>query len=350
MKKLITCIALAGVPIVASAQSSVTLYGLVNDGVRWVSNTDGGATIKAVGILLPSRFGLIGTEDLGGGVQALFRLENSFNVNNGALTGNLLFQPGAFIGIDGAYGRFTMGRQFTAFEDLTISLDPQSIAGADVAIAPNALIVSNIFIGDTRFNNTVKYAYTNSGVKSSASYSFGGVAGNQLAGSNYAFQISAQRGPLYAGIGYQRTYNPDATQTAQNFQVGGAVQVGQARLFISYLELLVSGKGSLAAERRDCIPQGGIAYQITPALSVTAAYYYDIARNLGNVGGASGHKTTAYIIGEYFLSKRTEVYVEVDRNSFSGAYKSDPTNLAAFNLKSGTNSTVGVSAGLVTRF
>ncbi|CAN7789256.1 porin [Caballeronia sp. LjRoot34] len=350
MKKLLWIMAFAGIPMVASAQSSVTLYGVVGDGIKWVNNTKGGSTVKSTATRTPDRFGIVGAEDLGGGVTAIFRLENGFNVSNGAMTGNLLFYRAAYAGLDSKYGRLTLGRQFTALEDLSISLDPDGVAGADASTTPEALTVGNVFTGDTRFNNVIKYIYAFNGAKLDASYSPGGVAGNQRAGSNYAIQLSAQRGPLLGGIGYQRTYNADATQMAQNFQAGATLQLGQARLYLNYLELLISGSKKLPAERRDSIPQGGVVYQITPSLSLTAAFYYDIARNLGNINGAGGHKTTAYLIGDYFISKRTEVYVEVDRNSFSGAYKADPENVAAFNLNPGSQATLAASVGLVTHF
>ena len=74
------------------------------------------------------------------------------------------------------------------------------------------------------------------------------------------------------------------------------------------------------------------------------------AGNLGNVEGAGGHKLTSYAIAEYFLSKRTELYAEVDRNGFSGAYRYDPANIAALGLNPGGHSLIGASVGLMTRF
>lgn len=351
MEKMIFIMALAWIPLTANAQSSITLYGVITDGVRWVNNTEGGSTVNSTLTRTLDRFGISGTEYLGDGVTAIFRLENQFNVSNGAVRGNLLFYGAAYAGLDSnKYGYLTFGRQLSAFEDLAISLDPDSVSGGDAAIAPDALTAANVFTGDTRFNSVVKYVYAFDGTKVDASYSLGGVAGNQRAGSNYAVQLSGIGGPLFGGIGYQRTYNADATQMAQNFQAGATLQLGQARLYLNYLELLISGSPAAPAERRDNIPQGGLMYQITPSFSLTTAFYYDIAHNLGNVAGAGGHKTTAYLIGDYFLSRRTEVYVEVDRNGFSGAYKTEPVNVAVFNLNPGSRSTVGASVGLVTHF
>lgn len=353
MKKLV----LPGVLLVAAsgcahAQSSITLYGIVDGGVRWVNGTAGGATVKFGGALDPSRFGLLGAEDLGGGTKVIFRLENQFNVGTGAMaTKDVLWSRDAYVGLDNEqYGLLTAGRQFSASEDLGISLDPGHVGGSDVAIAPTALLGANFFTLDTRFNNSVKYRYRLAGVEASASYSFGGVAGNQRAGSNYAGQVNYKRGPFKGGIAYQRVYSPDASQKAQAYYAGTSWQAGPVHLFLSYLTLTVSGSAKKPAQRRDDVPQGGFIWQCNPALSVTAAYYDDIASNLSNVHGASGKKQTAYVIVRYSLSKQTDIYAEVDRNHFSGKYISDPTNIAAFGRAPTSTGVTGASVGLITRF
>ena len=86
------------------------------------------------------------------------------------------------------------------------------------------------------------------------------------------------------------------------------------------------------------------------AFQVTAAFFDDIASDLGNVQSASGHKITSFAIAEYFLSKQTELYAEVDRNGFSGAYRYDPANITALGLNPGGHGLTGVSVGLMTRF
>ncbi|RKF33356.1 porin [Paraburkholderia fungorum] len=344
-------LSLAMVTGMAHAQSSVTLYGLAGGGLRWLNNTKGGSTLQYASVEAPNRFGLRGSEDLGNGVNAIFALENSFATANGTMTkSGVLFDQAAYVGLTGAYGKLTFGRQLTAGEDLGIELDPDHVAGANVAITPSALLGTNFFTLDTRFNNTVKYRGKFGGAAFAASYSLGGVAGNTQAGASYSAMATYQAGPLLAGAGYQRTYNADATQVAQSYQAGGFWQMGPVRLYMSYFALTVSGSSSNPAQRRDSIPQGGIVYQVTPALVLTAAVYDDIASNLGNKRGANGHKTTAYAIADYFLSKSTDVYIEFDRNSFTGAYRTDPTNLALFNRNPASTAATGVSVGFTTRF
>jgi len=351
MRHGIAAILLSTAAICAHAQSSVFLYGLVGGGVRWVNGTKGGSAIQYSNIIAGNKFGLTGTEDIGEGAHIFFKLESGFNSSNGALgTNNVIFSRQAYVGAEGKYGRLMIGRLYSSFEELAIHFDPSGIGGADAAISPTALLGANFFTLDTRFNNNVRYTYDAGGATFSASYSIGGVAGNQRASGNYSATAGYGKGPGAVGVGYQRTYNTDASQVAQNYYVGGCWQVGPVRAYISYLALTVSGSAKAPSQRRDDVPQGGFTWQITPALLLTAAYYDDIASNLGNSKGASGHKQTAYIIGEYFLSKRTEVYVEADRNHFSGSYKKDPTNLAVLKLNPGGSGVTGVTVGLSSRF
>jgi outer membrane protein OmpU len=352
MKREIFVFAMTIVTGSAYAQSSVTLYGAAGGGLRWVNNLKGGGSaIQFSSIESKNRFGVRGIEDLGGGVNAIFILENTFSTGTGALgKADTLFDAAAFVGVSGIYGQLTLGRQLNVAEDLIVDLDPSRVVGSTAAITPNAVTATNYFVGDTRFNNMVKYKTKIGGAGIGASYSFGGVAGNTRAGSNYAAALTYQTGPLFGGASYQRTYNPDASQFAQTWQMGGYWQIGPVRLFLSYLQLMVSGAGATSAQRRDNIPQGGIAIQATPSLVLTAAFYDDIASNLGNVHSAGGHKTTAYGIVDYFLSKRTNVYLEVDRNTFTGAYRTDPLNLALFSRNTTSTASTGVTIGMTTRF
>src|ERR1700751_1017325 len=96
-------LALLGVTGVAHAQSSVTLYGVLDDSIQYVSNVGGKSLYNmAAGNLQGNRWGVKGTEDLGGGLKAIFQLENGFNPNNGALgQGGKMFGRQAYVGLTG---------------------------------------------------------------------------------------------------------------------------------------------------------------------------------------------------------------------------------------------------------
>ncbi|KVT37203.1 porin [Burkholderia multivorans] len=353
MKKFVMAALIGGLsPCLSQAQSSVTLYGDIGGGVRWVSGQKGGSAVGFNNnILTVNRFGLYGKEELGAGLKAVFKLESAFNSGTGAeKNAGVLFSQAAFVGLTGDFGRLTFGRQVSASEYFATLIDPTGGQAQSLAIEPNALYFFNYFTNDTRFNNTISYLGHAGGFHVGASYSPGGVAGNLRSGTNVSTMAMYQWGPALGGFGYQKTWSATATQWAQTFHVGGSLQVGPARLYASYADFSVSAAREGAPTRRDHIPSIGVMVVPTPTLELTAAVYYDSARHLANANDGSGHKLTTYAIAEYFLSKRTELYVEVDYNGFSGAYRNDALNIGGLGMRSGAHSTTGVSAGLMTRF
>src|ERR1700761_3316726 len=118
MKMKKTTIALMTLPLVASsayAQSLVTLYGFVDEGLVYVNNQSGHANVETItGQTSGSRWGLRGSEDLGGGLKAVFTRENGFDASNGKLLqGNREFGRQAFVGLSSdRWGALTLGRQY----------------------------------------------------------------------------------------------------------------------------------------------------------------------------------------------------------------------------------------------
>jgi general bacterial porin, GBP family len=98
----------------ALAQSSVSLYGLVDAGITYTNNVKGHSLWQETsGAVNSTRWGLRGTEDLGGGLSAIFTLEGGFSTNNGTLSqGGREFGRQAFVGLaDSKFGALTFGRQ-----------------------------------------------------------------------------------------------------------------------------------------------------------------------------------------------------------------------------------------------
>src|SRR5258708_39891884 len=105
-KSLLALAALGAFAGVAHAQSSVTLYGIIDEGFNINTNSGGHHLYNlSSGVLQGSRFGLRGTEDLGGCLKAIFVLENGFAVNNGRLgQGGLLFCRQAYRAVVSPFG------------------------------------------------------------------------------------------------------------------------------------------------------------------------------------------------------------------------------------------------------
>ncbi|CAN0621216.1 protein of unknown function [Burkholderia multivorans] len=253
----------------------------------------------------------------------------------------------AYVGLATDAWRVTPGRQLSAAEDVGVSLDPDAAEGSSLAIVPGVVWAGNFFTLDSRFNNTVKAVGNAGGLTLRGSYS---VAGNTRAGSTLAFGSTYQYQTLMIGAAYQKTYNATASQWAQTAIGGAAWQLGPARMYLSYSALWVTAATSGGLERRDDIPAVGLVYRATPFLQVSTATYYDIGKNLKYKRGSDGRKLTTYAMVEYFLSKRTELYLGYDRNGFSGAYKTDPANVSGLNLRPDGRAVTGVSIGMITQF
>lgn len=153
------------------AQSSVTLYGIIDTGVEYVSHAnaagDGVFRMPAITGSLPSRWGLRGVEDLGGGLKALFTLENGFNVRGGDIgQGGRLFGRQAWVGLSSNYGNLTFGRQYTM---TYIALLENEIMGPAIY----SLGSLDAYVPSARSDNSIVYKGTFSGLTVGLTYSFG---------------------------------------------------------------------------------------------------------------------------------------------------------------------------------
>jgi predicted porin len=99
----------------------VTLYGVIDEGLNFNTNMNGDRSYAMQsGVLSGSRWGLRGAKDLGGGLKAIFTLENGFDPSTGKLgQGGLEFGRQAFVGLSSPVGRVTLGRQYDLHVDFS---------------------------------------------------------------------------------------------------------------------------------------------------------------------------------------------------------------------------------------
>lgn len=130
MKKRFAVLFAAGSAIAmpSMAQSNVTLYGLLDTTIRYTTNENAAGSGKVQmgdGVLTGSRWGLHGTEDLGGGTKALFVIESGFGPDTGvSQQGGRLFGRKAYLGLQGNFGAVTLGRQFTVMHEVSPATTP----------------------------------------------------------------------------------------------------------------------------------------------------------------------------------------------------------------------------------
>jgi hypothetical protein len=189
----------------AQAQSSVTLFGLVDGGLLYTSKTlntqTGGNAGKQLSLIdggsSYSQFGLIGTQDLGGGLSVKFKLESGISVANGGIAhcnGNL-FGCEAWVGLNSnRFGEVKAGLQFSPFFLALYESDPRNMSffGSGGVNLVDNLLGTSIFSP-----NAVSYSSPSLwGFKASVLYSFGGQPGDFQAGRQYAASLRYVYGGL----------------------------------------------------------------------------------------------------------------------------------------------------------
>ncbi|MCW3678775.1 porin [Burkholderia cenocepacia] len=366
---IIIGIAAVSASSVAHAQNSVTLYGLLDEGINFTSNAGGhsGWQMRS-GDLAGSRWGLTGNEDLGGGYQAIFKLESGFNVNNGAFNGGL-FTRQAYVGIKSAdWGEVRLGRQYDPTIDLFSPLTAAGFIMGDVAAHP---FDNDNTDYDYGFNNAVKYiSPTISGITAETMYSFSNQAGGFANNRMYSAAASYQRGGLSAAVAYMRVTNPGLASGAltlgsvfsgasqQNIDAGVNYKFDKAIVGFAYSHTAVSsptGNAYLAASATQ--PPGGtwtnwkfdnfelnFRYFFTPAFWAGAAYTFTRSSLDSTVGTFHPNWNVASLMASYAISKRTSLYLQGSYQHVGGDKTNTAfdraTNFAAAGTSSGPNQAI----------
>lgn len=226
------------------AQSNVTLYGIMDTGVARIDNVNGSnVNLVRSGNLLPSRFGFRGTEDLGGGLKAVFNLEACLSSDTGA-TNTPFFNCQSWVGLrSDNLGEVEMGRMLPTISDVFVASrnahwlgsSTAALDGAGVGAGSSAARFNNM-IGGTRVDNAIKYQTPSmSGFKVHAMTAFGEVAGASSAGRILSLAGSYASKSMEAGLVYHERNCAEAGGCAagkdkdQILGVGGAYLVNGAR-------------------------------------------------------------------------------------------------------------------------
>jgi predicted porin len=332
-KKVLTTAILAGFAGAAHAQSSVTLYGLIDAGFTYVNHAGTGA--KSLyqygdGVAQGSRWGLRGSEDLGGGLKAIFVLENGFNSGNGTLgQGGDLFGRQAYVGLaQNGIGSLTLGRQYSFSTDYlggSYAIGGQTVAGNygfhinDVDQLTSSRINTSI-----KFNSANFYGLTFGALYgfSNQAGAFAGAPGASGSSATYSFGLNYVNGPVgigaaYTDIRYPGSASPAFSTTLANASaltgtsvakdlatagVGARYTIGAATLFALWthtnIEQLTGHMTTFNAY------EAGGKYAFTPALTGALGYTYMQAKDLTN---GHWHQVDASV--DYALSGRTDVYL-----------------------------------------
>ncbi|MYN38384.1 porin [Duganella sp. FT109W] len=207
-KSLIAIAVLAATSSAAFAQSNVTIYGILDAGITAErGGAQGNVTKVTSGAASASRIGFKGTEDLGGGLSAIFKLETGVKVDDGTLdnTNSALFNREAYVGLSSkTAGSLTLGRQYTPYyETLRDVGDPFAMGYAGTA--KNLFPVASYM---TRNSNAVVYKTPDlNGFSGAVSYSLGEQQGDASAARQVGGSLGYKNGPLNVAVAYNMKNN-----------------------------------------------------------------------------------------------------------------------------------------------
>jgi predicted porin len=210
---LVTPIAFA---TAACAQSTVTVYGIMDAGIVRETGGPAGSVMKLQsGQSAGSRLGFKGVEDLGGGMSANFLLESNLAIDTGSSADGLLFGRQAFVGLNGGFGAVTLGRQYTSLFMAMLVADP--FATGFAGKTTNLLETAGV-----RMNNTLKYVTPSvSGLSGDISYGFGERAGDNSADRAIGTAVNYANGPLNLKLVYHKLNTSPATAAATTGVIAG---------------------------------------------------------------------------------------------------------------------------------
>lgn len=331
-----------------NAQTSVNIYGIADVGIEYLTNaavvngsTENLARLSS-GNLSGSRLGFRGTEDLGGGLKAVFQLENGFDIDTGALGQNgRLFGRQAFVGLQSGFGGVTFGRQQNSLYDLIIKYDPFAFATRYSAASHDAILSG-------RADNAIKYTGGFGPVTATVFYSFGRNQDGEVAGSsrvsrNVGAGVAYDGGPFGVGLAVDQYHGntvATAEDTSRRIALGASYTIGPVKGFAGYRHL----KDELAAggELKSNLYWLGASYQLNPALLLSGAYYHTARKD------SEQDPSSIVLSASYAFSRRTDVYL-----TLAHARNKSGSNLGlngfATNIAAGENQT-GAIAGVRHRF
>lgn len=284
----------------AQAQSNVTVFGLLDLSIGQ-TKAPGGVRNRDVdsGKMTTSHFGLRGSEDLGGGLSAVFRLEHFLRADTGEagrFTGDSFWSRTASVGLSHKdYGTVNLGRNTTPLFIATINFNP---FGDSFGLSPAVrhYFTSGTATGDSAWNDSIVYSSPSIGglrVGAAVTTDTTGSGG----GRNTGFNLGYAAGPFAAAFVWQDVEKDGATpvQDTRTWQLSGSYQAGFAKLFAQF------GKVDNETTGND-YKLAGLGASVPVGAGSVLAYW-------GQIKPATGAKRTTLTVGyDHFLSKRTDLY------------------------------------------
>ena len=325
MKKSLIALAVMAAAGAASAQSSVTLFGIVDAAITHGSASDGGQSWTGMTSsgYNSSRLGFRGTEDLGGGMSASFWLEGQIDNDDGsgrAAGGGFDFARRSTVSLAGGWGEVRLGRDYTpSFWNLTV-FDPFGTngVGSNQMLAGAGLIGANV----VRASNSIGYFLPPNlgGFYGQVNYWFGenDATGNEDLGDGYGLRLGYGAGPFNVALSFARTdLSTDAPVVTDGdystWNLGGSWDFGMAKVMAQYQRDNVdTGVG-------DFDGRGWLLGALVPVgAGEIRASYSEYRTDPILVGGEDTRGRKLALGYVHNLSKRTALYATIARVSNDG--------------------------------
>lgn len=304
----------------AHAQSAVTLYGIIDTAIQ-AANAGGKTVVReATSSVAPSRWGFLGKENIGGGYNVIFKLENGFNSNSGAMANSTtLFNREAWVGVQGPFGQIQAGNTYTP---LFLTYVTYSLGELNALAWGNAAN-NYVFVPSARTANSLRYTspemagFTLRALYARGANGSGGVPPSL--GDTLSASVSFKAGAFSADLDYlQQRFAPSATLSA-------TTPVGTGRFYLmgaSY-DFGVAKTAALYQMHRNAT---GVSTSISSAYATPNHDFYEVNALIRHVMGGSllasfgqywlrsggdGHALSWALRYDYPLSKRTGLYAGV---------------------------------------
>lgn len=316
MKKSLLALAVLGAFAgAASAQTSVTIYGVIDASVQYRDVDGNGATagttwLQSSGRMSGSRLGFRGTEDLGGGLSAIFTLENGFNVDDGTQAQGRLFGRQAWVGLQGGFGTVRVGRIPTVAFSSSVAVDP---FGASASHGSQRMFGAGQYDADPflRANNTLSYTSANySGLTGTLAYSFGETREQFAANRTKQAGLSYVNGPINGQFAYIKTTAASivaGVDSVTSYLIGGSYDFGVVKPFAAFVNTKFEDAGVASVKDRNYLL--GVSAPVSAAGTMLASWIRNDVRDVDD--GTEDQFSVGYV---HNLSKRTNVYTAFSLN------------------------------------
>ncbi len=291
MKKSLIALAVMAASGASFAQSTVTLYGIADIWFGTVKAANGDtSTVLNSGGVSTSRWGMKGSEDLGGGLKANFLLEQGISIDNGVTGAG--FNRQAYVGFSGGFGEVKLGNVYTAYDDISGAAN----SAFDSALAPQNNVWASTGYVSNPTNNIYYASPSMSGFSGAVSYSLDEDTAGKVASTS--FHVKYEGGPLYAGLGFQSDEVMGAGNSTDYLRLNATYDLGVATVLAGY------GKVDYATGGDTTEFELGANFPISSTLTLSGGF----AMSEDNGAAGNAERTGYALAAAYSMSKRTTLY------------------------------------------